>query len=241
MENETVDTDVRPEMPPIFSSLFTGNNIFGMDMSSSRNVLKAYLEAQRNMGKVIRNKKNAAFGGASKYADLTSVLEAIDVAVQDAGLVLMQPFQYEEIDGKHVLMLYTCIADTSSGEALVTMMPLPALTDPQKLGSAITYFRRYSLMTMFGLAPEDDDGNAASGVSVKAPARTVAPSRNTVAKPELSPIKAELQAALRAKGAKSVADVKQILEQVGVRKKFDDVTDDEVPDILTRLTKVGDF
>ena len=230
MDNEQVVVPAEP--------LAIGTPIFGFDMRDSKNVLKAYLEAQRNMGKVIRNKRNAAFGASSKYADLSAVLEAVDVALQDAGLVLMQPFQYEPIDGKHVLMLYTCIAHADSGEAIVTALPLPALPDPQKLGSAITYFRRYSIMNMMGLAPEDDDGNAASGakaptVAGKTPASTP--------KAPLGPNKENLKTVLLGKGATDKAKVAQLLDKVGVTKAFADITESEAPAIINKLESVSDF
>lgn len=240
MDNET-GTDIVPReqlpMPSAFSGLFS-SNMFSVDMRDSKNVLKAYLEAQRNMGKVIRNKKNAAFGSASKYADLTSVLEAIDTAAQDAGLVLMQPFQYEYHDNKYILMLYTCIAHAESGEALVTALPLPQLTDPQKLGSAITYFRRYSLMTMFGLAPEDDDGNAAAGLKTPQVVSRQPGDRTTVV---LGPNKTALKQAILDKGAVNKSQVKGLLSQIGISVPFDEITEDEAPAILTKLAQVSTF
>jgi hypothetical protein len=53
---------------------------------------------------------------------------------------------------------------SDNGQVLVTsFMALPDLTDPQKLGSCITYYRRYSLVSLLALEAEDDDGNTASG------------------------------------------------------------------------------
>ena len=46
-------------------------------------------------------------------------------------------------------------------------MDLPDIQDPQKLGSCITYYRRYTLASLLGLQAEDDDGNAASGKSTE--------------------------------------------------------------------------
>jgi hypothetical protein len=52
--------------------------------------------------------------------------------------------------------------------AEIAAIPLPATEDPQKLGSAITYYRRYAIVTLLGLVTEeDDDGNAASPPPVK--------------------------------------------------------------------------
>lgn len=234
MEEETTPTD-KLAVPAVFDSLLVPNSMFELDMRNSKNVLKAYLEAQKNVGKVVKNKKNAAFGGASKYADLASVLEAIDTAAQDAGLVILQPYRYEAgPDGKPCLMLYTCIAHADSGEALVSYAPIAvaSLADAQKVGSYMTYLRRYTLLAMFGLAPEDDDGNAASG--------KVAPSpKNNGA--VLSPHKENLKQVLKAKGAADKATVTKLLKSVGVDKTFQDITEAEAPAIINKLESVGGF
>jgi hypothetical protein len=60
-------------------------------------------------------------------------------------------------------MILTTILRHVSGEAIETEYPVLAdYSSPQKIGSAMTYARRYSLMALVGVAPEDDDGNEAS-------------------------------------------------------------------------------
>jgi hypothetical protein len=49
-----------------------------------------------------------------------------------------------------------------TGTSVSSEIDLPQLNDPQKLGSAITYYRRYTLQSLLGLQAEDDDGNKAS-------------------------------------------------------------------------------
>ena len=49
----------------------------------------------------------------------------------------------------------------------MSSIPLGDITDPQKLGGAITYYRRYTLQSLLGLQAEDDDGNTASGRQVE--------------------------------------------------------------------------
>ena len=48
-------------------------------------------------------------------------------------------------------------------------IPLPEIADPQKLGSAITYFRRYTLASLLGLKSTDDDANTTVGVAKNKP------------------------------------------------------------------------
>ena len=59
------------------------------------------------------------------------------------------------------------ISDISTGEFLEASIKLPELNDMQKLGSAITYARRYTLGSLLAMAAEDDDGNSASGLKAK--------------------------------------------------------------------------
>jgi hypothetical protein len=56
----------------------------------------------------------------------------------------------------------TIIIDCENNESIESSIALPVLSDPQKLGSAITYFRRYTLQSLLSLMAEDDDGNKAS-------------------------------------------------------------------------------
>jgi hypothetical protein len=61
------------------------------------------------------------------------------------------------------MLLFTDVVDDESGEMITSSMKLPEVGKPQEYGSAITYFRRYSLQALLGLMAEDDDGNASSG------------------------------------------------------------------------------
>lgn len=97
----------------------------------------------------------------SKYADLASVWEACRAELTKNGLSVIQTTD----DGGNGITVVTTLAH-SSGEWIrgrLTMRPVK--DDPQGVGSAITYARRYALAAIVGVAPEDDDGNAASGRS----------------------------------------------------------------------------
>lgn len=92
----------------------------------------------------------------SKYSTIESVLDTIEKPLEDVGLGF-----YQSVEER---VLKTVIYDTDSGEKLESHIPLIlAKEDMQQLGSAITYARRYGLVSMFGLEQEDDDGNKASG------------------------------------------------------------------------------
>ena len=115
------------------------------------------LEVKKHIGNLSKNAKNPFFKSA--YLDLTDLLNAVEPLLQDQSLVLLQPIR----DGK----VYTEIIDTESNEVLIdSYISLPNITDPQKLGSAITYFRRYTLKSLLAIAEEDDDGNDSAKAKV---------------------------------------------------------------------------
>lgn len=94
----------------------------------------------------------------SKFASLESVLEATNEALAAEGLAVVQfPSSKKGFPTLRTILVHT------SGESLEDEMLLNAVkNDPQGQGSAITYARRYALMSVLGLAAEDDDGNTAS-------------------------------------------------------------------------------
>jgi hypothetical protein len=98
----------------------------------------------------------------SKYADLTSVWEACRKPLTDNGLAVIQtPCT---IPDKPEYVVIETILTHSSGEWIKGRLAMkPVKQDPQGIGSCITYARRYSLASLVGICPEDDDGNAASG------------------------------------------------------------------------------
>lgn len=119
------------------------------------NLIKALVKARSEFDRVTKDSNNPFF--KSKYADLASVVGAITPALSANGLVVCQPLEQTE----NGLLLKTQLWH-ESGEVMESTMAIPAIADIQKLGSAITYSRRYALSSLLGIAPEDDDGNAAA-------------------------------------------------------------------------------
>jgi hypothetical protein len=106
----------------------------------------------------VKGKVNPAF--RSKYADLSSVIDAIKPALVDNGLWFTQRTQ--RADGG--VIVETVILHASGQSMSCGPLYMPATKqDAQGYGSALTYARRYSLMAAFGVPAEDDDGNAAAG------------------------------------------------------------------------------
>ena len=129
----------------------------------------ALLAAQKEINNASKDSKNAHFKNA--YASLGSVIEAVKEPLNKQGIAIIQSlacFEFEE--EKPGLRLATRLIHTS-GQWIedTAFSPLPK-ADPQGVGSATTYLRRYSLAALLCITQEDDDGNAASaGVTRSAP------------------------------------------------------------------------
>jgi hypothetical protein len=164
--------------------------------------IAAFAKAQAEMGDVIKGTENAAFkNGAkvSKYADLAAVIEAVRPALSKNGLALIQSPHF---DGE-IVEVETIIAHVNGGMVRSKFKAKPSKFDVQGIGSVTTYLRRYSLMSMCGVAPaDDDDGNAASGAGSNGQKFHAAPARivddRGLAKPTLAQRAAAYERSLNA-------------------------------------------
>lgn len=95
----------------------------------------------------------------SKYADLAEVWDACRKPLSDNKLSIIQAPSAKGAEVSISTMLMH-----SSGQFIISALTMLARdAGPQAIGSCITYGRRYSLMAIVGVAPDDDDGNAANG------------------------------------------------------------------------------
>lgn len=130
---------------------------------SSKAIGVALVKAQAAMHAPAKDAVNPAFktsASGGKYATLTSVIDAVRGPLTDNGIVFMQaPGTMNETG---FLPIETLFLHGESGEwiSFTFAIPVPK-RDPQGFGSATTYGCRYSLMAALGLAPADDDGEAA--------------------------------------------------------------------------------
>jgi hypothetical protein len=145
---------------------------------SIKNISKALLLAQANMGAAVKGNKNPFF--KSNYADLPTVMEVVKQPLNDAGIIILQPSFYK--DGKNFIS--TTLLHAESGEYIEsdTEVICAKLNDAQNFGAGQTYARRFGLQTMLFIPSEDDDGNYASGRTTAKPAPTPAPSMVAAAK-----------------------------------------------------------
>ena len=112
---------------------------------------KAFIAAQRATDAIARASTNPVF--QYKYADLATVVEAVVPALNACGIGVIQcPALEGELIHVETMLLH------ESGASVTSILSLrPSQLDPQGVGSAITYARRYALLAMTGAAPQDDD------------------------------------------------------------------------------------
>ena len=131
-------------------------------MEKSESITKlmtALVKAQSDIKVAKKDSSNPFF--KSKYADLSAIIDAIKEPLNKHGLVFMQI-----VDMIGDITVVKTILAHESGEYIGGNIPVVVAkpNDPQALGSAITYAKRYGLQAIVGVpADEDDDGNAASG------------------------------------------------------------------------------
>lgn len=112
-------------------------------------IYKKLLEVQKEVGAISKDSKNPFF--KSKYFDINKLLEVVKPVLSKHGLVLLQPLEDNKV--------YSKIFDVESELGISSYLELPNLSDPQKIGSAISYYRRFTLVSLLGLEAEDEDGN----------------------------------------------------------------------------------
>jgi hypothetical protein len=114
------------------------------------------LQFQKAIGVIAKDSKNPHF--KNTYASLTQILSEVKPVLTNLGLVVLQPIN----DGK----VWTVIMDNGNTVAQ-SSIDLPTNLAPQALGSAITYFRRYTLSSLLALEIDDDDAQSAKPSPVK--------------------------------------------------------------------------
>lgn len=187
--------------------------------------------AQGEMLPAAKDAKNPFF--QSKYADLSSVWESIRAVLSKNGLAVVQVIDLTPGE-KPVQVLKTMLIH-KSGEFITSQYLIqPAKNDPQGVGSAITYARRYALSALVGVvADEDDDGEAATRekkvASVTGTAEAKRPKWTADQSLEYGSIRARIIAAT---GDTGDADVKKL----STRMKYDQAAD--VIDAMVALLKV---
>jgi len=173
--------------PPNNRVINRNGKVLRMDKISA-----ALVKAQKAFGPALKSSTNPHF--KSRYADLAACVEAVIDGLNSNDIALIQN-THECQDGVIVETMFI----HSSGRMLSAgKLHVPAAKhDPQGYGSALTYARRYSLMAACGIAPEDDDGNAARKPQISLQASLAAMEAST----SMDALKTAYKAAFQAHGA----------------------------------------
>ena len=154
------------------------------------------LDFQKKVGIIKKDAKNPHF--KNTYASLTQILSEVKPLLTECGLVLIQPIDANGVG--------TTIIDSENGQKVETYISLPNNLSPQQLGSAITYFRRYTLASLLALEIDDDDAQSTNNI-VK-----------TETKPALTP--AQFEAMIKTIQDGNVETVKQALNKYSVSEQY---------------------
>jgi hypothetical protein len=141
---------------------------------------EALAKAQGQIKGALKDSKNPFFH--STYADLESVWGACREPLSSNGLSVVQGAGEVAVEGK--VSVETLLTHISGEFISSTFSATPEKQTPQGIGSCITYLRRYGLQSIVGIAPSDDDGEAAEGrgnvnAETKKPEGKVAPPKPT--------------------------------------------------------------
>lgn len=128
-------------------------------MSKETNINQKLFNLQQEIGTISKDASNPFY--KSKYFDINSLINQLNPLLKKHRLLLLQPIEEDCVYSKLI-----CIDGTGG---VISALKLPEINDPQKLGSAITYYRRYTLASLLGLQAVDDDANIASNVATQKP------------------------------------------------------------------------
>lgn len=139
-----------------------------MEKKSENKIYSKLLEFQKKINSIKKDGKNPHF--KSTYATLTQILSEVKPVLTECNLVLLQVINEQGVK--------SIVVDIETSEQIESFISLPIGMNAQQLGSAITYFRRYTLASLLALEIDDDDATTA-----------VTPIKQTQAQPQTTPVK----------------------------------------------------
>ena len=123
------------------------------------NIYSKLAAVKKEIGAISKDSTNPFF--KSKYFDINGLLKHVEPLLDKNGLLLLQPI----LEGS----VCSQIIDVENGDKVESSLALPQISDPQKIGSCVSYYRRYTLQSLIGLQSIDDDANIASKASQAPP------------------------------------------------------------------------
>ena len=113
-------------------------------------IYKKLYKVQKEIGAISKDSQNSFY--KNKYFDINKLIQHVLPILDKHKLLLLQPIRDNKV--------CSVILELEGG-FVESSLELPSNLDAQKIGSAITYYRRYTLQSLLGLQAEDDDGNGA--------------------------------------------------------------------------------
>lgn len=170
-------------------------------------IFQAFIAAQKEFGPALKTSTNPHF--RSRYADLSACVEAVIDALNSNGLGLVQVTHPCESG----VSVETVLVHESGQTMTSGVLHVPASKqDAQGYGSALTYARRYSLMAICGIAPEDDDGNKASK-PIEVKAKDIKVERVSVVNKATGEVTEVLNTTKKSRIEKTIYDIRTLAEE----------------------------
>lgn len=144
---------------------------------SIANLASALVAAQSEMGNAVKGASNPFF--KSRFADLNAIREAVIPVLNKHSIMVLQPMSGDTVE---------TVLVHESGEWMSSATPIVCAkqNDPQALGSAISYARRYGLQAMVCIGAVDDDSESAMDRKVETKAATTTPTTKSSFRPQTS-------------------------------------------------------
>ena len=145
--------------------------------AKAKSLAEALFKVQGTIQKVAKGEVNSHFGNT--YASLPDIWDELQPILQKHGLLLSQIMDCSDRIERPGLR--TVLYHVESDQKIEGLALFPEGLNAQQTGSAVTYFRRYGLLSILGIVADDDDGNAASQNKVAAatPAQATVPAAAT--------------------------------------------------------------
>jgi len=174
-----------------------------------KKLLKSLFDLKKKVGKMTKDSTNPFF--KSKYFDINQLLEHVEPLADEHGLLILQPI----IKG----FVRTEIHCVETDEMVFSEIELTGIKEPQKIGSEITYFRRYTLQSLLGIQAEDDDANKASQTTKQPTETTITWLTERQFTAAINSDKNGIEATLKAYSTQTKAMKKEYREQLETKLK----------------------
>tara|TARA_R110000868_G_scaffold87274_8_gene244254 strand:+ start:174 stop:851 length:678 start_codon:yes stop_codon:yes gene_type:complete len=193
---------------------------------------KALAAAQAEMRPAAKDSENPHF--KSKYADLEAINEAARVLSKHGIAIMCVPSGWNE---NRIIVRGLLIHTSGQSMEGVLEMPVSQPNNPQAVGSALSYSRRYLIASLANIAAGDDDGNEAAKGATNEP-KKAAPKKETPEEPKQSAAAKFADTVIgKMEAMETLAEIVVLLRTLGL---FDENEGDWILEENTKLAKLRD-